>query len=182
VNKLLIAALAAVLVAGASSMWACAPAKSRAPEKATEEKPYDLESEGEIPPADENAPAEADVEEIPLETEDVEAENVEAPKDTTKNDKSGAGPAGVPGRDGSIAVPVFRVQILATSSETSAREAKKRVEDRLGFPVYVTRIDGMYKVRVGDCSTRAEAEKVRERCRGAGYADAWIVTDVLRGP
>ncbi len=77
---------------------------------------------------------------------------------------------------------VFRVQILATSSEQSAMEAKKRVEKKLGFAAYVSFVDGMYKVRVGDCSSREEADKVRERCRGAGYSDAWIVTDVMKGP
>jgi hypothetical protein len=142
-----------------------------------------LEEEGEIPPKDvRDSPAEADVEEIPVENDDVVGENVVAPKDTTKSRETGAGPAGVEGRDGSFALPVFRVQILATSSEHSAMEAKKRVEKKLGFAAYVSFVDGMYKVRVGDCSSREEADKVRERCRGAGYSDAWIVTDVMKGP
>lgn len=182
-RSVLFAVLAVFLAAGLMGLGACAPAKTKAPEKTSAEQPYDLEKEGEIPPPPaEETPAQADVEEIPVEENDVEAENVEAPKDTTKSVETGAGPAGVEGRDGSVSVPVFRVQILATSSEQSALDAKKRVENRLGLAAYINLVDGMYKVRVGDCSTREEADKVREKCRGAGYTDAWIVTDVLRAP
>jgi hypothetical protein len=182
-RSVLFAVLAVFLAAGLLGIQACAPAKTKAPEKSTAEQPYDLEQEGEIPPPPaEEVPAEADVEEIPVDNNDVEAENVEAPRDTTKSDETGAGPAGVEGRDGSVAVPVFRVQILATSSEQSALDAKNRVEKRLGLAAYISLVDGMYKVRVGDCATREEANKVREKCRGAGYTDAWIVTDVLAAP
>jgi hypothetical protein len=184
VNRSVLFAVLAVFVAvGLLGSEACTPAKTKAPEKTSAEQPYDLEQEGEIPPAPvEEAPAEADVEEIPVEDNDVVAENVEIPRDTTKSGETGAGPAGVEGRDGSVSVPVFRVQILATSSEQSALDAKKRVENRLGLAAYISLVDGMYKVRVGDCATREEANKVRETCRGAGYTDAWIVTDVLKAP
>jgi hypothetical protein len=175
-------ALVVIVAAVALGGWACTPAKTTTTKKSNAETPYNLEEEGEIPPKDvQDTPAEADFEEIPMENDDVEGENVEAPKDTTKTGKSGAGPAGVAGKDGGFAIPVFRVQVLATSSEQSAMDAKKRVEKRLGFPAYVSLVDGMYKVRVGDCTTREEANKVRERCRGAGYSDAWIVTDVMKG-
>jgi hypothetical protein len=172
--------LAAVIALG---NWACSPAKTVKTQKATSDRPYNLEDEGKIPPPEaQDRPIEADVEEIPLEDEDVVGENVAAPKDTTKTGQTGSGPAGVAGKEGGFAIPVFRVQILATSSEQSAQEAKNRAENRLGFPAYVTLVDGMYKVRVGDCTTREEADKVRERCRAAGYTDAWIVTDALKGP
>ncbi len=162
--------------------WACTPAKTTTSKKASADKPYSLEEEGEIPPKEvRDTPAEADFEEIPVENDDVESENVEAPKDTTNTGKTGAGPAGVPGKDGGFAIPVYRVQVLATSSEQSAMDAKKKVENKLGFPAYMSLVDGMYKVRVGDCASREEANKVRERCRGAGYSDAWIVTDVMKG-
>jgi hypothetical protein len=173
---LVVLSLAAVLTAG---LLACAPAKSRAPEKASSDEPYDFEKEGNIPPKDTETAAEVDVEEIPVEEEEVVPENVEAPKDTTRT-KAG-GPVGVSGRDGSIAIPVLRVQILATTSEQSALDAKAEVERRLGVDARVTFEDGMYKVRVGDCTNRADAEKVRRKCREAGYTDAWIVSDVRTG-
>jgi hypothetical protein len=175
-------ALTMLLVVG---LTGCAPKKTaKAPERATNDEPYDFEKEGTIPPPEEtDVTPEADVEELPMEDDSVVAEDVEAPKDTTKAvpPPGPGGPAGVSGKDGSFAVPVYRVQIMATSSEQSAMDLKSRVEKRLGFAAYVSFVDGMYKVRVGDSGTRGEAEKVRTRCRQAGYTDAWIVTDVLKG-
>ena len=168
--------LAATVAVGCSAKQA-----TKAPEKATADQPYEFEKEGEIPPPEEKAVAsEADVEEIAMDDDEIVGENVEAPKDTTR--AAGGGPATVSGKDGGFAIPVFRVQILATSNEKSALDTEKKVEGRLGLPAYVSFEDGMYKVRVGDSSTREEAEKVRTKVRGAGYTDAWIVTDMLRGP
>jgi len=167
--------LAAIVAVGCSPKQA-----AKAPEKATADQPYDFEKEGEIPPPEEKAaPPESDVEEIAMDDDEIVGENVEAPKDTTR--AAGGGPATVSGKDGGFAIPVFRVQILATSSEKSATDTRNKVERRLGLPAYVSFEDGMYKVRVGDSSTREGAEKVRTKVRGAGYTDAWIVTDVLRG-
>jgi hypothetical protein len=185
-NKIIVvgAALAVLaLIVLAAGLSGCSPKKTAAPEQATKDEPYDFEKEGTIPPAEETDVApEADFEELPMEDDSVVAEDVEAPKDTTKAaPPPGGGPAGVSGKDGSFAVPVYRVQILATSSEQSATDLKNKVQKRLGFAAYVSFVDGMYKVRVGDSSTREEAEKVRRRCREAGYHDAWIVTDVLKG-
>jgi hypothetical protein len=174
---LVLAVLVCVLAIG---LTACGPTKTDAPEKATKAEPYKFEEEGDIPPLDEaDVVTEADVEEIPVDQDEIVGENVVPPKDTTK--VAGEGPAGVAGRDGGFAIPVYRVQILATTSEQSAQDAKKRVERRLNLAAYISFEDGMYKVRVGDAATRAEANKIRERCRGGGYTDAWIVTDVLKG-
>jgi hypothetical protein len=174
--------LVAVVALLAIGLSACAPSKTKAPEQASSKEPYEFEKEGDIPPPEEtDVAAEVDVEEIPVEEEEIVGENVEAPKDTTR--ATGGGPGAVAGKDGSIAVPVLRVQILATTSEQSALDAKKKIENRLRYAVYITHEDGMYKVRVGDCENRTEAEKVRRVCREAGYTDAWIVSDVLRaGP
>jgi hypothetical protein len=174
VGVVLVALLIVALFAVGFS--ACAPAKTKAPERASSEEPYDFEKEGNIPPKDTEIAAEVDVEEIPVEEEEVVAENVEAPKDTTR--VAGGGPGGVQGKDGTVAIPVFRVQVLATTSEQSALDTKAEVERRLGVDAHVTFEDGMYKVRVGDCANRTEAEKVRRKCREAGYTDAWIVSDV----
>lgn len=158
----------------------CAPSKTKAPESATKNQPYDFQQEGDVPPLDESAvETEADVEEIPVEEDEIVAEDVPVPVDSTKA-KAGGGPDSVMGRDGSVSLPVLRVQIMATTSEQSARDVQKRVENMLNLPAYVSLEDGMYKVRVGDCTTRLEAEKVRNRCREQGYTDAWIVHDVIK--
>jgi hypothetical protein len=155
---------------------------TRAPERATAKEPYNVESEGKIPPPEEKAPeVEADVEEIPVDEADIVGQDVPAPRDTTKAARGG--PTGVEGRDGSVNVMVYRVQVLATTSEQSALETEKKIESRLGIAAYVNFEDGMYKVRVGDGATRQEAEKVRAKVRAAGYSDAWIVRDSYRaGP
>jgi hypothetical protein len=75
---------------------------------------------------------------------------------------------------------VFRVQVFATASEAAAKEAQRSAEARVGLVVHVVQETGLFKVRVGDATTRVEAEKIRRRCQNAGYTDAWIVTDVLK--
>jgi len=170
-----------ILLSIALALTACAPKQAiKAPERASSAQPYDFEREGKVPPPEEPEPKpEADVEEIVVEENDIVGEDVVAPKDTTKAARGG--PGRVEGKDGGFALPVFRVQVLATTSEQSARDTKNKIEGRLGLPAYVAFEDGMYKVRVGDSPTRELAEKVRTKLRGAGYTDAWIVTDVLRG-
>jgi len=167
----------AVTIAACSSKQA-----TKAPERASAQQPYDFEAEGTVPPPEKPASTpEADVEEIAVDEDEIVGEDVAAPRDTTKAARGGA--RGVEGRDGSVNIMVYRVQVLATTSEKSALDAEKKIENRLGLAAYVNFEDGMYKVRVGDSPTREEAEKVRTKVRGAGYTDAWIVRDSLRaGP
>jgi hypothetical protein len=163
---------------------ACSPKQTaKPPARASAEKPYDFEKEGTIPPPAKPMPKpEADVEEIPIPQSEIVGEEIVAPKDTTKAGKAGGEAAKkVEGKEGGFAFPVYRVQVLATSSERSAVETKNKIENRLGLPAYIAFEDGMYKVRVGDSPTRETAEKVRTKVRGAGYTDAWIVMDTLRG-
>jgi hypothetical protein len=167
----------------AVTMTACSPKQAtKAPERATAQQPYDFEAEATAPPPEKPASTpEADVEEIAVDEDDIVGEDVAAPRDTTKAARGG--PQTVEGRDGSVNIMVYRVQVLATTSEQSAKDAEKKIENRLGIAAYVTFEDGMYKVRVGDSPTREDAEKVRAKVRGAGYTDAWIVRDSLRaGP
>ncbi len=72
----------------------------------------------------------------------------------------------------------FRVQIFAFSSRKRAERAKEEAERVLSLPVYIEydpTIDGPYKVRVGDFTTREEAEKYKEKLRQEGYPDAFVV-------
>lgn len=138
----------------------CAPARDQGVERASADKPYDLRSEGEIPPPVEVAP-EADVEEVAIEEVPLEVGEAEAPIDTTD-----AGPETLDG---------YRVQLFASIKREAAEEARRVAEAKLGMVVYVEVIERMYKVRVGDCLTRECAEGIQHRCREAGYPDAWIV-------
>ncbi|MCP4229385.1 MAG: SPOR domain-containing protein [bacterium] len=75
----------------------------------------------------------------------------------------------------------FRVQVFASGYEDNAENVAGEVRAKLpGENVYVENISNMWKVRVGDCADRSEAESLRSRLSGAGYGDAWIVKDTVR--
>lgn len=73
----------------------------------------------------------------------------------------------------------FRVQIYAFHSRVGADAAAEKA--RLQFPerVYVEYIAPYYKVRVGDCVTRSEAEVLRARARQLGFTGAFIVETMV---
>ncbi len=73
----------------------------------------------------------------------------------------------------------YRVQIFAGASEENAQRLALEAESVLSIPAYVLYTDGFWKVRVGNCGTRAEAETLRNRARNAGYADCWIAADTI---
>lgn len=154
---------------------ACAPTasqKAARAKRATESQPYDFEKEGTIPPVDERT-EEPDVVETPVTDSDLEVEEAEAPPDTVQPEAAKPVAAMVDG---------FRVQVFASSGADVAEGARRLAEARLGVPAYVEMVDGLYKVRVGDCRTREEAETLLARCRAGDYKDAWIVECPVRAP
>jgi cell division septation protein DedD len=68
----------------------------------------------------------------------------------------------------------YRVQLAAFNEPAGAREMKKKVMASTGLAVYIDFEDGMYKVRAGDFSTRAEASEARARL-SEDFPDCWIV-------
>lgn len=75
----------------------------------------------------------------------------------------------------------FRIQVSAVSYKDNADRIADEVRDRLaGYGVYVEYINDLYKVRVGDCSTRSEAESLRSKLVNLGYDDAWIVKSKVK--
>lgn len=72
----------------------------------------------------------------------------------------------------------FRVQILATKNiETASlfeQEATERFES-LEHKTYLIFEAPLYKIRVGDCKERAEAENLRDTAKQYGYREAFIV-------
>ncbi len=73
----------------------------------------------------------------------------------------------------------YRVQIFATLYPEKAEALAEGIRTEWGVPVYVIHdpADGLYKVRVGDFRTRAEAEALRDRFRSRGFTDAFLVQD-----
>lgn len=72
----------------------------------------------------------------------------------------------------------FRVQLFASKDIERTTLEKSEAEfvfAREGVAVYIEFDSPMYKVRIGDCRSREEAEQLREIARRNGYPSAWIV-------
>ena len=72
----------------------------------------------------------------------------------------------------------FRVQILATKNiETASlfeQEASERFNN-LDHKTYLIFEAPLYKIRVGDCKERAQAENLRDQAMQYGYRESFIV-------
>jgi rare lipoprotein A len=68
----------------------------------------------------------------------------------------------------------YRVQIFASSDRTKAEAAAAEARQKFTETVYVEFEAPLYKVRVGDCATRYEAETLKEKAGSQGYDGAWI--------
>ncbi len=72
----------------------------------------------------------------------------------------------------------FRVQIHAASTQSSAQRVKSQAEELFAgdnVNVYVAQESSLYKIRVGDCTSRHECENLMHKARQKGFAKAWIV-------
>ena len=78
-------------------------------------------------------------------------------------------------RTGIIEMPGFRVQIFVTKEEFDARQVEEDALLQFEERVYLTFDSPNYKIRVGDCKTRSEANDLRQIALQRGYPDAWVV-------
>ncbi len=157
-----------VLVAFAASVG-CAPARQGSTARGTKAKPYDFEKERQAPELTrEEVQEEPDVVEIPVTDDVLDVEEAEAPVDTTPR-------VIAPETSPAVMAEGFRIQVFASAAEDVAQGARRAAQARLGIAAYVVNVDGLYKVRVGDCRTREEAEAILRTCRDGDYRDAWIV-------
>jgi len=86
---------------------------------------------------------------------------------------------------GEETVPGWRIQICAIANETKAREILQQAEDVFekfeNLKVYFTYDSPYYKVRLGDCITRYQADRLLQVAMENGFNDAWVVkTNVFR--
>jgi len=73
-------------------------------------------------------------------------------------------------------VPGFRVQICAVSDEERARQVQRdAILKFINEEVYLIYDSPYYKVRVGNCLTRYEADKLQQFAVEKGFDDAWVV-------
>ena len=73
----------------------------------------------------------------------------------------------------------FRIQVLATSSQEKADALKTELHSFYPNEVYVIFEDPNYKVRIGNCSDRDEAEMLLLKVQELGYPTAWIVSTTI---
>ncbi len=76
---------------------------------------------------------------------------------------------------GMVKVPGFRVQLFSTDLEFEARMVEEKALIEFEESIYLIFDSPIYKVRVGDCTTRAEANKLRQKAVDVGFSDAWVV-------
>lgn len=69
----------------------------------------------------------------------------------------------------------FRIQLMATTDEIQVRDAKKRAIFKFQTGVYLVFEAPHYKLRIGDCATKQEAEELKKEAIRNGFRDAWIV-------
>ncbi len=74
----------------------------------------------------------------------------------------------------------FRVQIYAGHRRDRAEEVADQARAALGLPVYMVATPDYFKVHVGDCPGREDADVLVGRVRAAGYGDAWIVSALVK--
>ena len=78
----------------------------------------------------------------------------------------------------------YRVQVHSfrdrKTADIARRQLQQQLEDLSGVRVHIEEEPPSYKIRVGDCRTKAEAEKLMQTLRtGKGYKDAWIVETLV---
>jgi SPOR domain len=75
----------------------------------------------------------------------------------------------------------YRLQIFATSDRQRAEETAVGARKSFSEPVYVEFEAPLYKVRIGDCATRHEAEMLRDKASTLGYDGSWIAETMVTG-
>jgi cell division protein FtsN len=74
----------------------------------------------------------------------------------------------------------FRVQVFASTDADAAERARADVESRLGLPAYLRFESPYHKVRVGNCATTDECQRLQETLRTAGFTTLWVVPDTIQ--
>ncbi len=73
----------------------------------------------------------------------------------------------------------YRLQIFATSDRQRAEETAAGARKSFTEPIYVEYEAPLYKVRIGDCATRQEAEMLKEKASLQGYDGSWIAETMV---
>jgi len=68
----------------------------------------------------------------------------------------------------------YRVQLVATREEAEARANMQSALLSFSENVYLLFDNPYYKLRVGDCLSRSQADSLQQRALAKGFAKAWI--------
>ena len=72
-------------------------------------------------------------------------------------------------------VPGYQVQIAALSNQEESMEIRRSAMLKFTEDVYLIFDSPYYKVRVGNCITRNQAEDLQRKAVRLGFPDAWII-------
>jgi len=75
---------------------------------------------------------------------------------------------------------VYRVQIFTSRLYTEASREKAIAEEIFNLPVYLDYEVPYYKLRVGDFTTRGDAEDMLPEIKAIGYRNAWVSRVILK--
>jgi hypothetical protein len=73
----------------------------------------------------------------------------------------------------------YRVQIFLSDDLREASRVMAEARERFEQEVYLEYDAPYYKVRVGDCPTEGQGEKLLQVARRLGYPDAWLVRTII---
>jgi len=76
--------------------------------------------------------------------------------------------------------PGFRVQLISTREEAEARLLRRDALLAFEENVYLIYDDPYYKLRVGDCLSRYEADQLQEAAVERGFLESWVVRTMVK--
>ncbi|GAB4173309.1 MAG: hypothetical protein Kow00108_08110 [Calditrichia bacterium] len=83
-------------------------------------------------------------------------------------------------------IPGYRVQIFATRDREQAyllKDEATKIFSNDSINVYIEFNQPYYKIRIGDCKTREDANRLQRKAINRGYTNAWVVkSSVLEFP
>ena len=81
-----------------------------------------------------------------------------------------------------IIIEGYRIQALVTRNTHSADSIRAVLSDKIDEDVYITYEVPYYKIRVGNCVDRKQAEELKLKLVELGYASAWIIRTRVKAP
>jgi len=81
-----------------------------------------------------------------------------------------------------IIIEGYRVQALVTRNTHSADSIRAVLSDKIDEDIYITYEVPYYKIRVGNCVDRKQAEELQLKLVKLGYASAWIIRTRVKAP